>query len=230
MIKLNRQDSMKLFGIITMLIDHIGVLFFPSLIILRIIGRLTLPVFAFGIAEGYKYTKDKTKTINTIFYKSKNIYLLKLVLFGLISQIPYTLVFDTLQVNIILVFALSLFLLDSLETKRHIGILFSLLILSFVTLEAFIIAPVMVLTFYYRQKIFKEKILLILLVQLIAIYGSIKLKNYNIIQLYSIFCSLGILITVKYKQKDNIPRKIPKYFFYLFYPLHLALLGLILYI
>ena len=54
-------NALKILAAIFMTIDHIGVMLFPRMLILRIIGRLALPVFAFMIAEGCKYTRNKKK-------------------------------------------------------------------------------------------------------------------------------------------------------------------------
>ena len=63
-----------------MLIDHTGYILFPSLSILRIIGRLSFPIYAFCIAEGFRYTKDKKK------------YFLRVFLLGLLCQIVFFIV------------------------------------------------------------------------------------------------------------------------------------------
>ncbi len=49
----------RLFGMITMLIDHAGLLLFPSADILRAIGRLSMPMFAYGIAMGMRWTMSR---------------------------------------------------------------------------------------------------------------------------------------------------------------------------
>ncbi|MBQ8005101.1 MAG: hypothetical protein IJ303_02170, partial [Clostridia bacterium] len=50
-----------------MLADHIGMIFFPNIQIFRIIGRLAFPIFAFMIAEGCRYTKNKARYFFTVF-------------------------------------------------------------------------------------------------------------------------------------------------------------------
>lgn len=52
---------LKLIGVVTMTVDHIGYMFFPDAAFLRIIGRLTYPIFAYLIAEGCTYSKHKAK-------------------------------------------------------------------------------------------------------------------------------------------------------------------------
>ena len=42
---------------------HIGLIIFPHVMILRIIGRIAFPIFAFFIAEGCKHTKNKLRSI-----------------------------------------------------------------------------------------------------------------------------------------------------------------------
>ena len=59
-------NVLKIIAAILMVIDHIGFTFFPSVMILRYIGRLAMPVFAFMIAEGCRYTKDKLRYFLTI--------------------------------------------------------------------------------------------------------------------------------------------------------------------
>ena len=60
-------NALKLLAALFMTIDHIGVVLFPRVLILRIIGRLALPIFAYMIAEGCKYTRNKKKYFGMIF-------------------------------------------------------------------------------------------------------------------------------------------------------------------
>ena len=43
---------LKLIAMLTMLVDHIGLLFFPEIMAFRIVGRIAMPLFAYGIAQG----------------------------------------------------------------------------------------------------------------------------------------------------------------------------------
>ena len=53
------NDRLKIIAAAAMLIDHIGAYLLPQVRILRIIGRIAFPIFAFMIAEGCRYTKNK---------------------------------------------------------------------------------------------------------------------------------------------------------------------------
>lgn len=60
---LNSYDLLKAFAIITMIIDHAGLFFLQDIDILRVIGRISFPVFAFCVGYNRKYTFDKTLAI-----------------------------------------------------------------------------------------------------------------------------------------------------------------------
>ena len=49
----------KLIAAVCMLVDHIGYIFFPEQLIWRLIGRISMPLFAYSIARGYEYSRQK---------------------------------------------------------------------------------------------------------------------------------------------------------------------------
>lgn len=69
--------TLKIIAIVTMIMDHIGAITGEHW--LRIVGRLSLPIFAFLIANGFKHTSNVKK------------YLLRLFAFAVISEIPFDL-------------------------------------------------------------------------------------------------------------------------------------------
>ena len=62
------NNQLKIIAMISMLIDHIGLQMFPDLLIFRIIGRLAFPIFAYMIAEGCFYTKNKPDRIKPVWF------------------------------------------------------------------------------------------------------------------------------------------------------------------
>ncbi len=60
-------STLKIIACIFMTIDHVGLTFFPSNDIFRIIGRLAFPMFAFFIAEGSRYSNNKLRRFFTVF-------------------------------------------------------------------------------------------------------------------------------------------------------------------
>ena len=54
-------NQLKIIALIAMTIDHIGLQFLPHVTILRIIGRLAFPIFAYMIAEGCLHTRNRRR-------------------------------------------------------------------------------------------------------------------------------------------------------------------------
>lgn len=99
----------KILACITMLIDHIGLLFFPKQILFRIIGRISMPLFAYCIARGIKNTKNV-----------KN-YVFRILLIAIVSQIPYMLMIDYFELNVCFVWVLTvifILLCNNLKNKK----------------------------------------------------------------------------------------------------------------
>jgi hypothetical protein len=86
----------KLLAAALMVIDHVGYVFFPDAVGFRILGRLSFPLFAWLLAQGEAHTRDVQK------------YALRLVVWGLVSQPLYQLTFDTQQINILFTLLLGL--------------------------------------------------------------------------------------------------------------------------
>ena len=97
--------ALKYFAALCMLADHMG-LVFPTLLsqlglpawadaLPRLVGRLAFPIFAYFVAEGCRRTRFFSR------------YLLRLLLFAFLSQVPFTLATGTLGGNAILTFFLA---------------------------------------------------------------------------------------------------------------------------
>ncbi len=75
--KSQRNDVLKLIALVTMLIDHVGYMFFEDMRIFRTIGRIAFPIFAYQLAMGFRHTSNRVR------------YLGRLVIFSIISYFPY---------------------------------------------------------------------------------------------------------------------------------------------
>ena len=99
--------TLKLIAAALMLIDHVGAILLPETVILRCIGRLAFPIFAFFIAEGYAHTRDFGR------------YFRRLAILAAVSEIPFNLengaVFDLTRQNVLFTFCLALLTLRGLE-------------------------------------------------------------------------------------------------------------------
>lgn len=74
--------QLKWIAIVTMVIDHMGAILYPTEMVFRYIGRISFPIFCFLLVEGFCHTHD-------IFG-----YMARLGAFALMSEIPYDLAFN----------------------------------------------------------------------------------------------------------------------------------------
>lgn len=79
----------KLLAALLMVVDHIGVVFFPEVLELRVIGRLSFPLFCWLLVQGEKYTKNFRQ------------YAIRLLALGIISQPIFQLLFQVQSLNIL---------------------------------------------------------------------------------------------------------------------------------
>ena len=104
------SNQLKIFALLVMTIDHIGYILLPQMRILRYIGRLAMPIFAWMIAEGCEYTKNRTR------------YLLTMLGFGVVCQVVNYVFEQSLNQCILITFSMSLILIytmDYAEKKKN---------------------------------------------------------------------------------------------------------------
>ena len=102
------SNALKYIAALTMLIDHMGLLLFPRYLIFRIIGRIAYPIFAFMIAEGCRYTKNKLKHFLMVF------------LLGLACQAVYFFYGGSLDMCILITFSLSIIIIYALQSFKRV--------------------------------------------------------------------------------------------------------------
>lgn len=229
------RNQLKILACISMVVDHIGYVMLPDIAALRIIGRIAMPVFAFFIGEGCLYTRDRKK------------YFLRLFLLACICQavnIAESVITgsgNAFYLNILFTFSLSILLCCSFidfikkpEIKKggtFIALLvgFYLLCLFFdkskeltgtaVTLDygfGGICLPLFAAAFTERKK----KVLF---------FGfgilSFMIFSYGFSLMHIIMGLVTAIILMSYNGQSG--KKNLKYFFYLFYPLHVAVIYLL---
>ena len=193
-----------------MIIDHIGASFFPQVIILRVIGRIAFPLFAYCLVVGCLYTRDFRK------------YLLRLLVFAIISQPVYVLnVFGRLEywfyLNIMFTLLFGAFAVYSLmDFRRRWWLLLPCIAACvFLHLEYGTYGIILIVAFYMlREKRWLSAVVLTLILALPAIRfvnGVIKL-NYQ---------GFAVLAAPFIYARTDTKLRLNKYFFYVFYPAHL---------
>jgi hypothetical protein len=206
-----------------MLIDHVGAVFFPHLFILRLIGRIAFPLFAWMIAEGYFHTHDRPK------------YILRLSIFAIISQWPFVFAFSEptffgyLNIGVTLVLGLcAIWAVDRIHSRP--------LALAVVALCAIIAewlncdygaygVATICLFFLYRDKspkLFRAQTVLVLIYTILTYVTPFSPgTGYFSPQAASLMALPVIYFYSDKKGADS------KWFFYGFYPVHLLLIGII---
>lgn len=194
-------------AIVAMVIDHAGYVFFQNDIIMRSIGRIVFPIFAYQIAIGYIYTKNPKK------------YMFRLAVFALISQIPYTLLFDTTTLNVLVTLLLGLLVIYCLDNNLKLFIPFLLVVSIFVPMDYGIYGVLLPVIIYVAKNSPKWTVV-------IAVFILTMIYSLQINVIYQMFAVVGIIIAL-YLPLPNQRIKLPRYFFYAFYPAHLIVLFLI---
>lgn len=226
-------DAIKYIAIFAMLLDHIAWFFLafssPLAQIFHTIGRITAPVMCFFIAEGYHYTKDVRK------------YALRLFVFALISQIPWYMVHDNfwaLSFNMIFTLLLGLISIaavDKIENKTLSVLIVILACLLSNYCDWSITAVLWCVLFYKFREDRKKNIIAFSAVTVFTFAVNI-MKNLsahwdleasikNSLFVLGIFLSLILLLNYN-GEKGKF--KYSKWVFYVFYPLHLFIIGIIL--
>ncbi len=120
---------LKIIGMLTMLIDHLGVFLFPDILWLRIIGRISFPIFAFLTAESMVHTRNKIRYFSVLFAMD-----VVLSMLGFLITHQY-------QANVFSVLALSSLAIYFLDQKKIYWKFGALLPLIYVIFSTFAFTP-----------------------------------------------------------------------------------------
>ena len=96
-------NELKILALISMTMDHIGILLLPQVQLLRIIGRLSLPIYAYMIAEGCRHTRSRGR------------YLLRIAALAALCQVVYYIADRSLYQCILVTFCLSILVIYAIE-------------------------------------------------------------------------------------------------------------------
>ncbi len=240
-------STLKLIAIITMFIDHLGVVALESraliipitsmedyvtlmqtngqyaipYFVMRLIGRLAFPIFCFLLVEGFLHTRDVKK------------YALRLLAFAFISEIPFDLamrgqIFDWYYQNVFFTLFIGLTVIALIELAKKIFQGFFRFVVDTVVLVAGLLLAqllytdygstgVLTIVFIYLFKRYKNNILSMAV-------ATLWLSTMNTIEAT---CLVDILLVKFYNGKRGLNLK---YVFYAFYPVHLLLLYVIFHI
>lgn len=182
------------------------------------LGRISFPLFAFLLVEGYLHTKNLKK-----YYK-------RLIIFAIISQIPFmlfrTLVGEWKMLNIMFTLLCGLLCITAYDKikKEYISFPLCLIIIFIgnllnVDYGWFGITIILILYIFRSSKILKL-IAYILVIMFYFYLSGVKYISIDTIKLFIAYVS-PIIFILLYNGKEG--KKI-KYFFYWFYPIHMFII------
>lgn len=219
------QEGLKLLACVTMLIDHVGAVMLPHVIMLRLIGRLAFPIYCFLLSQGIKHTQKPGR------------YLLRMGIGMVLSEIPYDLLFYGRLTSGAHSVMVTLFL----------GLCMGLLMqrLKFWPLKVLIVLPFAFLadilhTDYGAWGIVMMALFLLLEAkgwQLAALSAALLVLNWNMpswqLQVGSLvlplqaFAVVALVPVAFYSGRKVTRSRVIQWGFYLFYPIHLLILLLL---
>jgi hypothetical protein len=211
------RELLKWIALTTMTVDHVGLILYPQIPILRIIGRISFPLFAYLLVLGMSSTRDVGRYFSRMLY------------FALLSQLPFAIANEVLiweHLNIFFTLSLGIILIYFLDRNN---------IIFFVPLIASVVIPVdygayglaTILFLYIMRSFRRTGVILLVALNLLLIpfettYQPLALLALPIILLHS----SGRLAFINGSGKMKHPL-VSKYFFYIYYPAHLLVLALI---
>lgn len=245
--KILDSNAIKMIAIAAMTVDHIAWMMFPGYpkellpIALHIIGRITCPVMCYFIAEGYYYTKDISK------------YTKRLFLFALISHFAY--VFASMdfvdwksflpfyygsvlnQTSVMWSLAWGLVMLRVVDSQKirndtiKTGLVIVICLISFPS-DWSCVAALCIMAIGTNRGKFKTQMLW--MVFYVAIYAAVYYaaidKVYGLMQMAVVLAIPILMMYNGQRGKRQSVNKAMKWLFYIYYPLHLFVIGWIQYV
>lgn len=225
------SNQIKLIAIIAMTIDHTAWLLFPGcqhiwyVYCLHIIGRLTAPIMWFFIAEGFHYTRNVKKYAGRLF------------LFAVISHFAYNFaggislipkgIFNQTSVMWSLAWSVVLMVVFTSENLRQWQKILVIILICFITFPSdwsCIAALCPVFLYLHRDNFKKQGITIIIWTFFYAIVYFFAIdKLYGVLQM---FTALSIPILKMYNGKRGTLKGM-KWLFYIYYPAHLFIIGIL---
>ena len=231
--------SLHIMAMAFMLCDHLWGTIVPGNDWLTCIGRIAFPIFAFMLVEGYFHTKSLKK------------YAQRLLLFAILSELPFNLalgssLFYPLHQNVLWSFLISLGLLHWNERTKMQGVLWKQIavcvasiviayvagLLTFVDFYHAGILTVLVFYFFRGQYLWQRAAQLVFLWHInTELLGGLVYELSFLGRTFSFpqqgFALLALIPIWLYRGKQGYHSKPFQYFCYAFYPVHLLILGVL---
>ena len=219
------SNTLKNIAIIAMFFDHLFSVFIPFgtplWVMLRIPGRIVMPIMCYMIAIGFSYTSNLKK------------YGVRLLLFAMISHFPYDFYFkENIWLKTSAMWGLFLGLAALAVVKKtnwHIALKIAAVVLLCIMAWPADWKYVSVLWILFFGLFHGRRDLQLLSFALVGIFGHIipRILMNGLPYVYEIGIFIAVPLLLLYNGKQGKKSSFTKWGFYLFYPLHLILLYII---
>ncbi len=216
--KLSRT-KIKYLALFAMTLDHIASVFVNSnylYFIMSFIGRISAPLMAYFVAEGYIHTSNVKK------------YLFRLFILAIISYVPFNLfiygrigLFSSSITGLFLgLLAIYIWEKSSKEKISRILYIWAIFLLS-VFSDYYFYLPLCVFFFYlFRKDKYKKWLSYVIL----SILKIVIFANYKYLLIYCGVFLVPFIVELLYNEEKEKQTKFNKWLFYIYYPLHLFVL------
>lgn len=240
--KILNANQIKFIAIVAMTIDHIAWAMYPGWyphlaapLLMHVVGRITMPIMCFFIAEGFFHTRDVNKYTFRMFlfaFISHFAYVFEWNGFNWRAYIPFYYNWSS-QTSVIWTLAWGLVMLRVEYSERIRSAWLKTLLICLICLVSYCgdwscTASVLVLSFgTNRGHPLRQTLWLIFYVAVFSYTFMPEDMLYATMQL-SVALSIPILVLYNGKRGPNPSvNAFMKWFFYVYYPLHLTVLGVL---
>lgn len=231
--------TLKYIAIIAMVIDHAAYAFLPEYYgvagsLLHFVGRITGPTMFFFMSEGYHYTRNKNR------------YTLRLVLFAIVSWLPFVWYMggglpgtaNWWDMSVIYTLLLGHLALRALHEVKNVVLRWLLIVVCFVAsgigdwgywgVAIVLIFDIFRGNFRYQAIVYSIIVAARALPHLFEAFGAALAGQSPMLYLAQTFVRLGMFLPLILLRFYNGEKgRGSKWFFYIFYPAHLIVIALI---
>ncbi len=231
------STALRFIAMFFMLLDHMWATVITGNNWMTYVGRMAMPIFAFLVSEGYVHTRNLKK------------YKLRLLLFGLVSEIPFNLmvaggVFFPFHQNVMFTLLLGLLAVERMDAikknatpkviTQNALIILGIFVLSVITFVDYNITGVLTVVMFYvlRNVPFSPiwQLMGMILINIVfrkGMYIPITIGTVTFEFITQGFAVFSLLFIWCYNGQKGSTQKWVQHFAYVFYPLHMLVLYVI---
>ncbi len=226
---------LKIIALLFMIVDHVGVAFFPRVMELRVFGRIAMPLYAWCLVVGSEYTRNALH------------YAFRLFILGVISQPFYVMALNNTwtSFNILFLFCIAVLAIAGIKAKyygsQYWAPALCILLLQYIHVDYGLNGLLFILVLYAARR--SRTGLAVAYLAFAAYWGSISFPVSSLFGVSLSFMNQGVLGTVKgvffqmqafmwmslplilISTRSNV--RMPKWLGYGLYPIHLFALILV---